>query len=93
MEMEWQSGKEAAVHRQFHHAFHYHYITTRKKCRWSTNRRNDVTGWRWLNQHYCRGWNAFRAFWLDPALDPEPAHPSGRQAAVLKPQWHLVLQC
>lgn len=50
-------------------------------------------GWRWLNQQYRRGWNAFRSFWLDPAPDPEPAHASRRQAAAPKRQWSLVLQC
>ena len=50
-------------------------------------------GWRWLNQQYRRGWNAFRTFWLDPAPDPEPVHASRRQAAAPKRQWSLVLQC
>ena len=50
-------------------------------------------GWRWLNQQYQRGWRVFRAFWLDPAPDPEPAHASRRQAALPRQQWHVVLLC
>jgi hypothetical protein len=50
-------------------------------------------GWRWVNQQYQRGWRAFRAFWLDPAPDPEPTHASRRQAALPKQQWHVVLLC
>jgi DDE family transposase len=50
-------------------------------------------GWRWLNQQYHNGWQAFRTFWLDPAPDPEPAIMSRRQAALPKRQWRIVLQC
>jgi len=50
-------------------------------------------GWRWLSQQYRNGWQAFRAFWLDPAPDPEPAMASRRQAALPKRQWQIVLQC
>ncbi len=50
-------------------------------------------GWRWLNQQYRNGWQAFRAFWLDPAPDLEPAIASRRQAALPKRQWRVVLQC
>jgi len=50
-------------------------------------------GWRWVNQQYRNGWCAFRAFWLDPAPDPEPAIASRRQAALPKRQWRVVLQC
>lgn len=50
-------------------------------------------GWRWVNQQYQRGWRSFRAFWLDPAPDPEPAHASRRQAALPKPHWSVALLC
>jgi hypothetical protein len=50
-------------------------------------------GWRWLSQQYRNGWQTFRAFWLDPAPDPEPAIASRRQAALPKRQWQVVLQC
>ena len=29
-------------------------------------------GWRWRQQQYQRGWQAFAPFWLDPAPDPLP---------------------
>jgi hypothetical protein len=50
-------------------------------------------GWRWVNQQYRNGWRAFRAFWLDPAPDPEPAIASRRQAAVPRRQWQVALLC
>ena len=50
-------------------------------------------GWRWLSQQYRTGWRTFRAFWLEPAPDPEPAIASRRQAALPKRQWQVVLQC
>jgi hypothetical protein len=39
-------------------------------------------GWRWRQQQYQRGWQAFAPFWLDPASDPLPALASRR--AVLR---------
>jgi DDE family transposase len=50
-------------------------------------------GWRWLREQYHNGWQTFRAFWLDPAPDPEPAHASRRQASLPKLQWQVVLLC
>jgi hypothetical protein len=35
-------------------------------------------GWRWRQQQYQRGWQAFSPFWLDPAPDPLPALASRR---------------
>jgi hypothetical protein len=39
-------------------------------------------GWRWQQQQYQRGWQAFVPFWLDPAPDPLPVLASRR--AVLR---------
>lgn len=50
-------------------------------------------GWRWLSQQYRHGWRAFVSLWLDPAVDPEPASASRKQAALPKRQWRVVLQC
>jgi Transposase DDE domain len=38
-------------------------------------------GWRWRQQHYQRGWQAFVPFWLDPAPDPLPV-PASRRAVL-----------
>ncbi len=35
-------------------------------------------GWRWRQQQYQRGWQAFLPFWLDPAPDPFPVLASRR---------------
>src|SRR5712692_5828755 len=35
-------------------------------------------GWRWRQQQYQRGWQAFVPFWLDPAPDPLPVPASRR---------------
>jgi hypothetical protein len=50
-------------------------------------------GWRWLKQHYRRGWQVFATFWLDPAPDPMPAIASRRQAGLPDRQWILVQKC
>ena len=49
-------------------------------------------GWRWRQQQYQRGWQAFVPFWLDPAPDPlpvlarAPETPSARVTMSLS-QW------
>jgi hypothetical protein len=37
-------------------------------------------GWRWRQQQYQRGWQAFVPFWLDPAPDPLPVLTPRRDA-------------
>jgi len=49
-------------------------------------------GWSWLRQQFRRGWPVLPAFWLDPALDPEPAVASRRKAAQPKPQWAVSVK-
>ncbi len=39
-------------------------------------------GWRWRQQQYQRGWQAFAPFWLDPAPDLLPVLASRRAALV-----------
>jgi hypothetical protein len=39
---------------------------------WSRGLSYLKIGWRWRQQQYQRGWQAFVPFWLDPALDPLP---------------------
>ncbi len=46
-------------------------------------------GWRWQQQQYQRGWQAFAPFWLDPAPDPFPALASRR--AIVREQKEIDL--
>jgi hypothetical protein len=59
---------------------------------WDRGMSNLKIGWSWLRQQYRRRWPTLRAFWLDPAPDPEPAVASRRKAAQPKPTWTVVFK-
>lgn len=47
-------------------------------------------GWRWRQQQYQRGWQAFLPFWLDPASDSLPVLASRRAALREKKDVDLI---